>query len=56
MTRVSSDTMTESLYRINIVVNMSTASGNNHQGMFMENGSGGFMGGKLSVTVLTHTQ
>lgn len=29
---------------INIVVNMSTASGNNHQGIFMENGSGGFMG------------
>lgn len=29
---------------INIVVEMSTASGNNHQGMFMENGSGGFMG------------
>ncbi|EKM55463.1 glycoside hydrolase family 55 protein [Phanerochaete carnosa HHB-10118-sp] len=29
---------------INVVVNMSTASGNNHQGMFMENGSGGFMG------------
>jgi hypothetical protein len=32
---------------INVVVNMSTASGNNHQGIFMENGSGGFMGGKL---------
>ncbi|KAH7884163.1 glycoside hydrolase family 55 protein [Phlebopus sp. FC_14] len=29
---------------INVVVEMSTASGNNHQGMFMENGSGGFMG------------
>ncbi|OJA12371.1 hypothetical protein AZE42_04340 [Rhizopogon vesiculosus] len=29
---------------INIVVEMSTESGNNHQGMFMENGSGGFMG------------
>ncbi|KAG2365173.1 glycoside hydrolase family 55 protein [Suillus spraguei] len=29
---------------INIVVEMSTASNNNHQGMFMENGSGGFMG------------
>ncbi|KIP08169.1 glycoside hydrolase family 55 protein [Phlebiopsis gigantea 11061_1 CR5-6] len=29
---------------INIVVNMSTASGNSHQGIFMENGSGGFMG------------
>ena len=34
-----------SLY--NIVVEMSTASGNNHQGIFMENGSGGFMGGKV---------
>ncbi|KAG2049894.1 glycoside hydrolase family 55 protein [Suillus hirtellus] len=29
---------------INVVVEMSTASDNNHQGMFMENGSGGFMG------------
>ncbi|KAG2137936.1 glycoside hydrolase family 55 protein [Suillus clintonianus] len=29
---------------INIVVEMSTASNNNHKGMFMENGSGGFMG------------
>ncbi|TFK55180.1 glycoside hydrolase family 55 protein [Heliocybe sulcata] len=29
---------------VNVVVNMSTASGNNHQGIFMENGSGGFMG------------
>ncbi|TFK54506.1 exo-beta-1,3-glucanase [Heliocybe sulcata] len=29
---------------INIVVEMSTASGNAHQGIFMENGSGGFMG------------
>ncbi|EGN92975.1 glycoside hydrolase family 55 protein [Serpula lacrymans var. lacrymans S7.3] len=28
---------------MNIVVEMSTASGNSHQGMFMENGSGGFM-------------
>ncbi|KIM87551.1 glycoside hydrolase family 55 protein [Piloderma croceum F 1598] len=28
----------------NIVVEMSTASGNNHQGLFMEDGSGGFMG------------
>ncbi|KAI0318387.1 exo-beta-1-3-glucanase [Amylostereum chailletii] len=33
-----------SLY--NIVVEMSTAAGTNHQGIFMENGSGGFMGGK----------
>ncbi|EIM83048.1 exo-beta-1-3-glucanase [Stereum hirsutum FP-91666 SS1] len=31
-----------SLY--NVVVDMSTAAGNNHQGIFMENGSGGFMG------------
>lgn len=29
---------------INIVVQMSTASGNTHRGIFMENGSGGFMG------------
>ncbi|KZP16290.1 glycoside hydrolase family 55 protein [Athelia psychrophila] len=29
---------------INVVVNMSTASGTTQQGMFMENGSGGFMG------------
>lgn len=29
---------------MNIRVEMSTASGNNHQGMFMENGSGGYMG------------
>ncbi|KAH7904582.1 pectate lyase superfamily protein-domain-containing protein [Hygrophoropsis aurantiaca] len=29
---------------INVVVEMSTASGNNHEGLFMENGSGGFMG------------
>ncbi|OAX38483.1 glycoside hydrolase family 55 protein [Rhizopogon vinicolor AM-OR11-026] len=29
---------------MNIVVEMSTESGNNHQGIFMENGSGGFMG------------
>ncbi|KAG2335843.1 glycoside hydrolase family 55 protein [Suillus weaverae] len=29
---------------INIVVEMSTASNNGHRGMFMENGSGGFMG------------
>ena len=51
---------------INVVVNMSTASGNNHQGivlsylrthlnlndfsgMFMENGSGGFMGGMSAI-------
>lgn len=31
---------------MNIVFRMSTASGNNHQGIWMENGSGGFMGGK----------
>jgi glucan 1,3-beta-glucosidase len=29
---------------MNIVVNMSTESGNSHQGIFMENGSGGYMG------------
>ncbi|KIM76034.1 glycoside hydrolase family 55 protein [Piloderma croceum F 1598] len=29
---------------INIVVTMSTASRNNHQGIYMESGSGGFMG------------
>ncbi|KII88660.1 glycoside hydrolase family 55 protein [Plicaturopsis crispa FD-325 SS-3] len=29
---------------INVVVNMSTEDGNAHQGIFMENGSGGFMG------------
>ncbi|EGN94233.1 glycoside hydrolase family 55 protein [Serpula lacrymans var. lacrymans S7.3] len=29
---------------MNIVVEMSTAPGNTHEGMFMENGSGGFMG------------
>lgn len=57
-----------SLY--NIVVEMSTASGNKHQGefnlllytvfraehffpgMFMENGSGGFMGGKITLFYL----
>ncbi|EPQ58386.1 beta-1,3-glucanase [Gloeophyllum trabeum ATCC 11539] len=36
--------VSQSTSLINIVVNMSTASGNNHQGIFMENGSGGFMG------------
>ncbi|KAH8106772.1 exo-beta-1,3-glucanase [Cristinia sonorae] len=42
---------------MNIVVEMSTAAGNNHQGIFMENGSGGFMGdlvfngGKFGVWV-----
>jgi glucan 1,3-beta-glucosidase len=41
----------------NIVVNMSTASGNNHQGIFMENGSGGFIsdfttnGGKFGIWI-----
>jgi len=29
---------------INIVITMSTASGNEHRGIYMENGSGGFMG------------
>lgn len=32
---------------INIVFQMSTAPGNQHQGIFMENGSGGFLGGKV---------
>ncbi|KAL4069057.1 glycoside hydrolase family 55 protein [Scleroderma citrinum] len=42
---------------INVLVEMSTASGNNHQGLFMENGSGGFMedivfnGGKYGMQV-----
>ncbi|KIJ60156.1 glycoside hydrolase family 55 protein [Hydnomerulius pinastri MD-312] len=36
---------------INVVVEMSTAAGNNHEGMFMENGSGGFMGGKIGIQV-----
>ncbi|KAF9235735.1 glycoside hydrolase family 55 protein [Melanogaster broomeanus] len=42
---------------INVVVEMSTAAGTNHQGMFMENGSGGFMGdivfngGKFGIQV-----
>ncbi|KAN0101177.1 glycoside hydrolase family 55 protein [Tylopilus felleus] len=42
---------------VNVVVEMSTASGTNHQGMFMENGSGGFMGdiifngGKIGIQV-----
>lgn len=41
----------------NVVVEMSTASGNNHQGIWMENGSGGFMsdltfnGGKFGMWV-----
>ncbi|THH31142.1 hypothetical protein EUX98_g3028 [Antrodiella citrinella] len=41
----------------NVVVEMSTASGNNHQGIWMENGSGGFMsdltfnGGKYGMWV-----
>ncbi|KZO98353.1 glycoside hydrolase family 55 protein [Calocera viscosa TUFC12733] len=42
---------------VNVVVNMSTASDTNHQGIFMENGSGGFMsdlifnGGKTGISV-----
>lgn len=36
---------------MNIVVNMSTAPGNNHRGMYMENGSGGFMGGMFLVII-----
>ena len=41
---------------INIVFQLSTASGNAHQGVFMENGSGGYMGdlvfngGELNVS------
>ncbi|KAF8549344.1 glycoside hydrolase family 55 protein [Imleria badia] len=42
---------------VNVVVEMSATSGTNHQGMFMENGSGGFMGdiifngGKIGIQV-----
>lgn len=42
---------------INVFVEMSTAAGNSHQGLFMENGSGGFMedvvfnGGKYGMQV-----
>ncbi|KAH7925008.1 glycoside hydrolase family 55 protein [Leucogyrophana mollusca] len=42
---------------MNVVVEMSTANGTQHQGLFMENGSGGFMGdivfngGKSGITV-----
>ncbi|KAF9218921.1 glycoside hydrolase family 55 protein [Gyrodon lividus] len=42
---------------VNVVVEMSTAAGTNHQGLFMENGSGGFMGdivfngGKIGIQV-----
>ncbi|KAG8724705.1 hypothetical protein FRC09_015401 [Ceratobasidium sp. 395] len=42
---------------VNVRVEMSQASGNNHQGIFMENGSGGFMsdlyfnGGKFGIWV-----
>ncbi|KIJ14887.1 glycoside hydrolase family 55 protein, partial [Paxillus involutus ATCC 200175] len=42
---------------VNVVVEMSTAAGTNHQGLLMENGSGGFMGdivfngGKIGIQV-----
>lgn len=31
----------------NVAIELSTAAGNTHKGIQMENGSGGFMGGKL---------
>ncbi|KAG2157573.1 glycoside hydrolase family 55 protein [Suillus bovinus] len=36
--------VSQSTSLVNIVVHMSTQPGNNHQGMYMESGSGGFMG------------
>lgn len=36
--------VSQSTSLVNVVVNMSTKPGNNHQGIFMEAGSGGFMG------------
>ncbi|KAH7929806.1 glycoside hydrolase family 55 protein [Leucogyrophana mollusca] len=36
--------VSQSTSLVNVVVNMSTEEGNNHQGLFMEDGSGGFMG------------
>ncbi|KAI0949266.1 hypothetical protein AcW1_008932 [Taiwanofungus camphoratus] len=36
--------VSQSTSLMNILFEMSTASGNNHQGIYMENGSGGFMG------------
>ncbi|KAG1835639.1 glycoside hydrolase family 55 protein [Suillus variegatus] len=36
--------VSQSTSLVNVVVNMSTEPGNNHQGMYMEDGSGGFMG------------
>ncbi|EGN96215.1 glycoside hydrolase family 55 protein [Serpula lacrymans var. lacrymans S7.3] len=36
--------VSQSTSLVNIVVDMSTAAGNNHRGLFMEDGSGGFMG------------
>ncbi len=36
--------VSQSTSLMNIVVDMSTASGNSHQGIWMENGSGGYMG------------
>ncbi|KIJ69589.1 glycoside hydrolase family 55 protein [Hydnomerulius pinastri MD-312] len=36
--------VSQSTSLVNVVVNMSTEPNTNHQGLFMENGSGGFMG------------
>lgn len=36
--------VSQSTSLVNVVVNMSTEPGNNHQGLYMEDGSGGFMG------------
>ncbi|KAG1790955.1 glycoside hydrolase family 55 protein [Suillus plorans] len=36
--------VSQSTSLVNVVVNMSTEPGNNHQGVYMEEGSGGFMG------------
>lgn len=36
--------VSQSTSLMNLVFEMSTASGNNHRGLYMENGSGGFMG------------
>ncbi|KAG2149369.1 glycoside hydrolase family 55 protein [Suillus clintonianus] len=36
--------VSQSTSLVNVVVNMSTKPGNNHQGLYMEDGSGGFMG------------
>ncbi|KAH7912071.1 glycoside hydrolase family 55 protein [Hygrophoropsis aurantiaca] len=36
---------------MNVIVEMSTDAGTQHQGLFMESGSGGFMGGKFGIAV-----